>query len=282
MRIIPISGRLVHFAGNTVSLSIDHAGLLEVVDAHFKNCLGEDGPIIADYKITTVSDTEFSVSRDGSDLFSKINFDQVLWHLMQDAIAQLNGISTTHLVFHAAALSHLDRGLILCGQSGSGKSSLAAWLVASGLQYLTDEVISVPTQGDEISGFCRSMILKRGSDFIWRRWLAQSESDELLQFEDGSAWVAPTLLNASAVRGQVKPRVLIFPRYVAGTEFQAEPLTSAKTLFNLLQCLVNARNFPDHGMAVTTQLASHVSAFSLIYSDIEIATQWIQQTISAG
>ncbi len=197
---------------------------------------------------------------------------------MQDSVTQLNGISTTELIFHAAALAHEDNGLILCGQSGSGKSSLTAWLVANGLQYLTDEVIALPINGGEISGFCRSMILKRGSAFIWQRWLADTTSDGFLQFNDGTAWVAPTLLNASAVRGGVRPRVLIFPRYIAGAEFQTQRLTSAETLFQLLQCLVNARNFPDHGMSAAKQLARQVSAFRLTYSDIEIATQWIKQT----
>ncbi|MBI5824237.1 MAG: hypothetical protein HZB18_09440 [Chloroflexi bacterium] len=271
------SGRLVHFAGNTVRFNSDHAGFLAAVDAHFKNCLGEDGPIIAEYKITTLRDSDFSVSLNGSDLFSKINFDQLLWHLMQDSITQLNGTSTTELVFHAAALAHDDNGLILCGQSGSGKSSLTAWLAANGLQYLTDEVIALPVNGGEISGFSRSMILKRGSAFIWQRWLTKTESDGFLQFSDGTAWVAPTLLNASPVRSGVRPRVLIFPRYIAGAEFQTQPLTSAETLFQLLQCLVNARNFPDHGMSATKQLAREVSAFRLNYSDIEIATQWIQK-----
>jgi hypothetical protein len=275
------SGRLVHFAGNTIYLGIDHAGILAAVDTHFKNCLGENGPVIADYKITTLNDTEFSVSLDGSDLFSRLNFEHVLFYLMQDGLTQLNGTASMELVFHAAALAHLDRGLILCGQSGSGKSSLTAWLTASGLQYLTDEVISLPVSGDEIRGFCRSMILKRGSAFIWQHWLANKESDGFLHFNDGTAWVTPTLLNAASVRGRVKPRVIIFPRYVAGALFQVQRLTSANTLFQLLQCLVNARNFPDHGMSAATRLARQVSAYRLTYSDIETATQWIQQTITA-
>ncbi|MBI5962598.1 MAG: hypothetical protein HY863_03915 [Chloroflexi bacterium] len=270
--------RLIHFAGNTVRFSLDNERLLAEVDTHFKNCLGEGGPIIADYKITTVGDVEFSISLNGSDLFSKINFEQVLFYLMQDGITQLNGTSTTNLIFHAAALSCLDRGLILCGKSGSGKSSLTAWLTANSLQYLTDEVISLPVDGGEISGLCRSMILKRGSAFIWQHWLTKTESDGFLRFNDGSAWIAPTLLNASAVRDKVMPRILIFPHYVEGAQFQAQPLTPANTLFQLLQCLVNARNFPDYGMTATKQLSRQVSAFSLTYSDIEIATQWIKQT----
>ncbi len=275
-------GLPVHFAGNTVIVNSDHPKIRETVETHFKHCLGEDGPVVANYKITTANNTDFTVSVDGSDLFSKINYEQVLWMLMQDVITRLNGISTTHLVFHAAALASADNGLILCGQSGSGKSSLAAWLTANGLQYLTDEVIALPAGGEEISGLCRSIVLKRGSAFIWQRWLANKDADGFLQFNDESAWVEPTLFNTDAARAAVKPRVVIFPHYDPQVEFQVERITTANALFRLLQCLVNARNFPDHGMSATTHLARQVTAFSLTYSNLESATEWIKQTASAA
>jgi hypothetical protein len=280
VKVISTRSRLICFAGNTIKITTDHAGLLEAVDTHFENCLGEDGPIIADYKITTVSDTKFSISLNGSDFLSGISFDQVLENLMQDGITQLNGASTTNLVFHAAALSYLDRGLILCGQSGSGKSSLTAWLIANGLQYLTDEVVALPKDGGKISGLSRSIILKQGSAFIWQRWLMKTELDGHFQPHNGCAWISPALFEDLTVR-EVTPRVLIFPRYIAGAQFQVQHLTSANALFKLLQCLVNARNFPDYGMAAAKQLARQVSAYSLTYSDIETATQWIKRTITA-
>ena len=251
MRTVATNGWPVHFAGNTVRFNSDHAGILKTLGTHFKYCLGEDGPVVANYEITTLSETDFSVSINGSDLFFKINHDQALWLLMQDSLAQLNGASRSGIIFHAAALSHLDDGLILCGQSGCGKSSLAAWLVANGLQYLTDEVIVFPFDGEEISGLCRSIILKPGSSFIWQHWLGKVESDGFLQFEDGSVWITPTLLNVHAVRDRVTPRLLIFPRYSPEAQFNVQRLTSADTLFRLLQGLVNARNFPDGGMTAT-------------------------------
>lgn len=273
-------GQLVHFAGNTVRIDSDHPGITQAVETHFKHCMVKNGPIIAKYKITTINNTDFTVSVDGGDLFSKINYEQVLWLLMQDVVTQLNGTATTNLVFHAAALADVNSGIILCGQSGTGKSSLAAWLTANGLRYLTDEVIALSTEGNEISGLCRSIVLKRGSAFIWRRWLTHTDSDGFLQFNDGSAWVEPTLFNTESVCAAVQPRVLIFPHYASEAEFHVEQLSPADALFRLLQCLVNTRNFPDHGMSAAAHLARQVTAFSLTYSNIESATEWIKQTIS--
>src|ERR1700690_902077 len=159
------SGQLVHFAGNTARIDSDLPEIARAVGIHLKHCSGKNGPIIADYKITTVNHTFYKVSVDGNDLSSGLNYDQTLWLLMQDVVTRLNGTSTTDLVFHAAALAFDNRGIIICGQSGSGKSSIAAWLTANGFQYLTDEVISLPRENEprnneEISGLCRSIVLK--------------------------------------------------------------------------------------------------------------------------
>lgn len=282
MRTVATNGWPVHFAGNTVRFNSDHTGILKAVETHFKYCLSEGGPVVANYEITTISETDFSVSFNGSVLFSNINSDQVLWYLMQDSIIQLNGAAKAGIVLHAAALSNLDDGLILCGQSGCGKSSLAAWLVASGMQYLTDEVIVFPINGGEISGLCRSIILKPGSSFIWKRWLGMVESDGCYHFKDGSVWISPKLFNAHAFRASVAPRILIFPRYAPEAEFNAQRLTKADALFHLLQCLVNARNFSDGGMTATTRLAKRVTAYSLTYSDIESTARWIKGIVSAS
>lgn len=250
------------------------------METHFKHCLGEDGPVIANYEVTALDESGFSISVNGSDLIQKIQREQALQLLMQDSLTRLNGEARTHLVFHAAALAYRERGVILCGKSASGKSSLAAWLTADGMQYLTDEVISLPLESDEISGFCRSVILKKNSAFIWRERLADAKADDILHFDDGSAWVPPTLLNVSAVCANVTPRILIFPQYVPGAQFHTEGLTSADALFHLLQTLVNARNFTDGGMTAAARLARQVTAYTLTYSNIENAAQWITQTAS--
>ena len=273
--------RFVAFAGNSIKLELNDPDLLEAVDAHFKHCLGVDENVVAEYSVRAGEDgSQFSLQRNGDPFQSNITTEQVLYQLMQDGLFQLNGAPKTDLIYHAAALAYDEQGVMLCGKSGSGKSTLTAWLVANGFEYLTDEVISYPLEGGEISGFCRSLVLKKGSQSVWEQWQPQAESDAFLRFEDGSAWIAPTLLNPSAVREKVIPRLLIFPTYAKDAEFEVKELTVANTVFHLLQTLVNARNFEDHGMQATKQLASQVQAYTLMYSDIEQAAEWIQKTIT--
>lgn len=272
--------RLVKFAGNAVRFDVDHPGLLAVVDVHFAHCFGVDETILADYQVRAEGEA-FSILRDGNPFQSNINFEHVLLHLMQDGLTQLNGAPNMHLVFHAAAVAYQGRGLLLCGKSGSGKSTLTAWLTAKGFQYLTDEVVAVPVSGEELDGFGRSLVLKRGSAFVWEKLPLYQGEKGFLRLGDGSAWIVPTLLNPAALPGRVEPQLILFPTYFEGAGFKAEPLTAAKTLFELMQCLVNARNFSDHGMERTKRLAQRVTAYRIVYSDVEEAYGWIRRTLNA-
>jgi hypothetical protein len=270
---------LVHFGGNCVSFRSDDPAILNALATHFSHCLSGNDPIIAEYHITVLSEMIYSISVDGSIVYSSLSLEQTLQRLMQDSITCLNRDCAIGPVFHAAALEKTGRGLILCGQSGSGKSSLTAWLLASGLHYLSDEVITYDLREHKIRGLSRSLVLKRGSAFIWQRWLEKTQQKGFRSFADGSAWIDPCLLHADGVCSQTTPQILIFPHYASQASFHIQKLTAAEALFRLLQNLVNARNLPKNGMEEAANLARRVPAYSLEYSDIESAGAWIQNQI---
>src|SRR5688572_16964177 len=273
--------RIIQFVDHAIKFNIASPEILEVVDVHFAHCLSEDQTVVSEYHVEGSEEAGFFIQKDGILFASDLAMEQVLFYLMQDGLTALNGESRTNLIFHAAALSHQERGLLLCGKSGRGKSTLAAWLTSKGYQYLTDEVTAYPLAGGEVSGFSRSLVLKSGSSMIWRRWLDGADESGHLKMSDGSVWITPTLLNPNAVRTHVMPHLILFPTYSAGAAFETERLTPAATLFMLLQDMVNARNFSDLGMAAAGNLSQKVSAYRFTYSNIEQASEWIQQTITA-
>ncbi len=273
---------LVQFAGNAVRFNSDDLEILKSLTIHFKNCIGADLPVVANYEVSADAGDNFSARMGSADLFSNCDFESALRQLMQDALLRLNGASKTELIFHAAALAHQGQAVILCGKTASGKSSLAAWLTALGMAYMTDEVISLPVGSESVNGFCRSIVLKPGSSFIWKRWLKNQDAEGFLRFADNSVWIEPSLLNPDGTKATAAPRLIIFPRYEPDAAFRIERLTRAETLFRLLQHLVNARNFPDYGMDAASHLARRVNAYTLTYSNIETASAWIQKTIQQG
>lgn len=268
----------IQFGGNAVRFTTDSQAVLNALAVHLRHCLTGASCALADFEITAITETVFQVSVDGGVLYSRLEFGQVLQVLMQEALVRLNGACASGPVFHAAALSDAQGGVILCGQSGSGKSTLAVRMLASrGFRYLTDEVIACSDDGGQISGFARSLVLKKGSAFLWQRFLGEDGREGLLRFPDGSAWIEPLSLNKDGLSIQSIPRLLLFPRYLPDAPLRVTQLTPAESLFRLLQVLVNARNLPEAGMGSAARLARRVTAYSLEYSDLETATAWIRQ-----
>jgi len=275
------SSLLVSFGGHSLSVDSDSPQIFSAMQNHLRHCRADEQPIelIVEFRVAASTDSKFTVSADGDAVFSNFSYDLSLQALMTELISRLVAVCDRGMVLHAAALAWQGNGLILCGKSSSGKSSLAAWLTADGFQYLTDEVIEVPLEGEHVHGLPRSIFLKSGSAFIWQSRLHDAKAPGFLSFQDGSAWIDPYLFHPGGVANQVKPSVLIFPQYQADAPLQTQKLTTAEALFRLLQALVNARNLPGHGMDAVTRLAQGVIAYSLTYSNIEEASAWIRETI---
>ena len=63
-------------------------------------------------------------------------------------------------------------------------------------------------------------------------------------------------------------------------EFAFEPLSGAQAGLALMECLVNARNLPGHGLAEAARLARNAPAFRLRYSHFEQIGDRIQAFLS--
>ena len=261
------------------------AALIECDDLSLRQSLAkhvhhrpEDAvPVVVTYLIAIKSKHNFYLWRDESLFYCAPSSSHIIERLMQDLTVTLTAHSQQQLVFHAAALAHGKNGLILCGQSGSGKSTLAAWLTASGFDYLTDELVAVALEQPYMYGLVRSIMLKKGSAFVWQRWLDESTRQKLTDFPSGAVGLEPELLRSGNIRPTACPRILLFPRYIPNTPLTTQPLPPAEAAFHLMQHLINAKNLPNWGLAAITRLARQTTAYSLHYSDIEQATTWIKQ-----
>jgi len=276
------SSLLVSFGGHALRVDFDSLQISSTIQTHLRHCLSDDRrtDLITEFSVSSAVEYKFVISENGTELFPKLDYDMTLQTLMTALISRLVAVCDRGLVLHSAALAWQGNGLLLCGKSSSGKSSLAAWLTAEGFQYLTDEVVEAPFEGENVYGLSRSIFLKTGSAFIWQSRLPDPKASGFLSFQDGSAWIDPDLFHPGGIVDKVKPAVLIFPQYQVDAPLQTQKLTNGEALFRLLQALVNARNLPGYGLDAATRLAQQVKAYSLTYSDIEAATDWIWKTIS--
>ncbi len=74
----------------------------------------------------------------------------------------LSGIRS-HLLFHAAALSYNDKGIILVADSGYGKTTLALAMVRQGFRFLSDEIAALSLSNGELVPYPRCLWIRPGT-----------------------------------------------------------------------------------------------------------------------
>jgi hypothetical protein len=93
---------------------------------------------------TNVSSAPVSLYRDGHAVLRRVPEDlavaQLAWEVNRGVVEEAGN----RMLLHAAAAERDGRIVILAGPEGSGKSTLVAALVRSGLRYVTDETVAVP------------------------------------------------------------------------------------------------------------------------------------------
>lgn len=201
--------------------------------------------------------------------------------LLSDTCYQLAAQSRAGLLFHAAGLAWREYGLLLPGASGAGKSTLTAWLALNDFNYLTDELVFVPWGSNHLVPFPRPLHLKRPArtaiedsfDFTGhaQRILSSSYAD----------LISPCLLRPDNRFTCPPLRLIIFPRYQAGSQFSLTPLSKARAGLKLMQTLINAPNLPHQGFSKVTRLARQAPAYTMRYGSFEQIGQHVEALLAS-
>jgi hypothetical protein len=186
--------------------------------------------------------------------------------------------SNDHAI-HAAAFGFGKRGFILPGKSGSGKSSLAAWLTAQGCTYLTDELVLLAKEG-RITPFTRPISLKSPSFEILSRDIPLAK-DTLLIGQEG-AMIPHRILNPHWIPASFTLDTIIFPKYIKDHSATLTELSSIRSCMKLLECYVNARNIPNHGFGEIAELTRQAACYELKFGSFDDLPRALQPVLSTG
>ncbi len=173
---------------------------------------------------------------------------------------------STGVAFHAGAVSMRKLGIVLPGTSGSGKSSLTAWFIDNGFDYLTDEIVVFGSDVPNFTAFARPLVLKSGSSVAVASLKAMASAPSIAV--GSNKIILPTAEPRPPMQHQC--RLIVFPRFAEGAELTIEPLTAAQTGLELMACNVNARNLVNHGFDSVTSIARSVPAVMLRYGNFEL------------
>jgi hypothetical protein len=220
-------------------------------------------------EISQDRDGGYRLSRDDKQIYAGDSLAALANSLMDTSIFNLADKCSSGMLFHAACLSWKGRGVILPAQSGHGKTTLSAWLLSNGFDYLTDELVYLPLDSLRALCFGRPLNVKYGSREIIEDLLGDNRDDESIIRGPIAMLVPPSLIRADNEPVEPDVSMIFFPRYRADTEFSLEKLSPAQTGMSMMACLVNARNLPGDGFRSTVDLARKVPAYNITYPDFD-------------
>lgn len=160
-----------------------------------------------------------------------------------------------------------QRGVLFAGASGSGKSTITLQLVASGWQYLSDDVVFVESLGEVLTAY------------PWRRAFAVTEStvqaagrpirEALMntRWSNGSKKLfMPLDFFPGAFLPQCEPFAIFFPNITDGVHSSVKLLTRTETMKQLIRLCpwscYDPVTSPKH-LAVLRSLAQQCQGFAL-------------------
>lgn len=285
----------LQFANQTVTITMPPQSsdcLPKQLRRHFVGCLADDGEGIlstelaetAVFRLKSPHVKQWQLWQGKTLLLEAEAVTYLFEPLMQAVLEHLITPAADHLILHAAGVAWAGWGVVVCGTSGSGKSTLTAQLLQEGFLYLSDEALTLDLSLNRMQGFARSLVLKSGSEFVWR---GQQASQEVLTLPQHITWVTPAYLGGDICR-HASPQLLLFPQFEQGSDLTVVSLSAGEAAFALFQNLANARNLPEQGFRSTAELARRLPAYRVIYGDeaassssVQAVSHWIQSQLPA-
>jgi hypothetical protein len=93
-----------------------------------------------------------------------------------------------HYLLHAGVVSWNDQGIVICGASNMGKSTLTLKLVENGFKFLSDEVASINLSSCELSPFPRSLGFREDTLAKFPALKALNEKDNTKSLNGENKW----------------------------------------------------------------------------------------------
>jgi hypothetical protein len=159
-------------------------------------------------------------------------------------VTRLMGAHPGFLWLHAGAAADAGDGVLICGPSGHGKSTVVTSLYTRGWMYLSDEFIPFDPNSGKILPFPLTPAVR---DY---------PGEEIAAHHVKGLRKTEVKLEIPAVCREPMPiGVLVFPSYCPGSSTTLSPCSPSAAMLGLLQ---NCVNFTNHGQCALHQLSELV------------------------
>jgi hypothetical protein len=262
--------RYLSFANSAVTVSYAEGRPAEMVDYLFRRLPNPDGvEAHIDLSLSEDEARRLVLKEGGVPSLTTDSFSAMAEWVASRVGFHLADKSQGGALFHAAAVRWRDRAVVLPGKIGAGKTTLACWLVAHGLGYLSDEFVFVQSGDDRLSAFPRPLNVKQSALPVVKPYFRKTGNHETILEGKFSSLVPPERFSPQEVISQASAGLLLFPDFQSGSEFRLERLTASDAGLALMRTVLNLRNLPGHGLSETAWLVNHLPVFRLTYAGFD-------------
>jgi hypothetical protein len=174
---------------------------------------------------------------------------------------------------HAACLAKEGRAVVIAGQAGAGKSTLALALARHGLDYLGDDMVFLRAEAGTVRalGFSDAIGITANT----AQWLP--ELAELARREPEPGY--PKYLGrvedhfAARVVTEAAPRAIVFPQIVPGDDSRLEPLAGNEAWLRLV---------PDVLLTEPASTQAHLNTIAALTRQAESHTLYSSRDLDAS
>jgi hypothetical protein len=172
----------------------------------------------------------------------------------------------SHLTLHAASLIDKRGGLLLCGEPGAGKSTLALHLTDAGFEYGGDDLVLIAQDGMAM-GIPLAPAIKPGSWEMISKF--RSDLDDAAVYRRSDGIPVRYLPVARVHSGSFPVGWLIFLNRIEGASAELTPLGQIESMRRVIAGLFAANGkLSRSGFVALKRLLAGAKSFELTFSDV--------------
>ena len=256
--------------------------LVDRVTSLYQACLeGEPGPardVFTLARQATPNTASVSVYRDDQAILHAAAADlaiaHLVWHVNRGVVEEAG----KQLLLHAAAAERDGNVLLVAGPEGSGKSTLVAALVQSGLQYVTDETVAVEVPATTIAPYPKPIALDRDSVRALGKLIPAASAS--LEGASEQLLVPPQAIRPHAIAGPGGvPRLLVLPSYRPGSNTAARPIARAEAAVALAEQAFNFQAYGPGGLDSIAAVVRSCVCYQLDVGDLHAACRLVVELL---
>ena len=211
------------------------------------------------------------IRQPGGSIICGLDRSQARRAVLRQILLQRHGPGNTSAILHASAVEQDGRAIVIAGPSGAGKTALTAALVASGANYLGDDLLALHRDGCQIGDFPASLALKEGSwPLLTQLFPALGSCPTLTTRRLKVRYLDPTAQSKPPAARWCRIAALILPHYQSGCSLTMQKLGAEQTFNGLVSSGSEPAGIPPSIQSLA-RLAGSVPAWRMHFGDPDAA-----------